>query len=198
MEERPRLAPAAFDRSRGTAENVGRVFNRQAAEKPQLDDPSQLFVELRQPFERCIERDDLGRAFGGSHVDIFHGNERNAAAAFVRQPLSRMVHGELPHRFRGYGEEMTAIVSDQVRLLGQLQIRLVNQRRGLQRVVATAVKPPARDRAQLAIHQRHQAIDGFSIASTPGGEQLRDRRDFGCHERSSRRILSPYGEPHTR
>jgi hypothetical protein len=60
------------------------------------------------------------------------------------------------------------------------EIRLVNERRGLQRVtVALAAKLAGSDPAQFGIDQRQQGFEGAAIAATPVSEQTRDVRTSG-------------------
>jgi hypothetical protein len=57
-------------------------------------------------------------------------------------------------------------------LTGEFEIRLVNQRRGLQRVAgAFLTHLSARDAAQFGMNQREELIEGRPVASAPIGEQ---------------------------
>src|SRR5260221_2188266 len=61
------------------------------------------------------------------------------------------------------------------RLIDQLEISLVHERRGFERVpgrLATKVAPG--DEAQLGIYQRRQLVERLAIARAPSSEQLSD------------------------
>ena len=56
----------------------------------------------------------------------------------------------------------------------ELQVRVVDQRRGVQRRTGgLAAEPSMGHAAQLAVHERHQAIQRFAIAVTPLTQQPR-------------------------
>lgn len=62
----------------------------------------------------------------------------------------------------------------------QAQKGLVNQRRGLQREARAArAQPLCRELAQVVVHQRHQPLEGLSVAVAPGAQEAGDFAAFG-------------------
>jgi hypothetical protein len=175
VEQRARLAPVSFDCARGAPENAGRLFNRQTAEVPQLDDARERLVELREPFEGSVERDDLFGALHHRKLDVFSANESYRASALVGGAPTRVVDGELAHGFGGERKEMMTIVDLKLRVLRELQIHLVYEDGRLQRFVRAVPQSTPREGAKLVVHERHQAADGLSIAIAPCGQQSSDR-----------------------
>ena len=93
----------------------------------------------------------------------------------------RVVHEDLPHRAGGDRQEVPAVVGRQLRLARELEVGLVHQRRGLERVVGPLPAQVALgDLAQVLVHLRHVL----------GGDATWNWRVGRCHPvpaRSSRR-----------
>ena len=72
------------------------------------------------------------------------------------------------HHLTRRPEELPAVLPHHALLIDQPHVRLVHERRRLQRVAAAfAAQLPGRPGAQLAIHHRHQLVAGGGIARGP-------------------------------
>jgi len=81
------------------------------------------------------------------------------------------------HHLRGDSEEVRPAPPVHLALIDEPQVRLVNQRRRLERVpLSLSTKLPPRDTAQFLIHEWQQLIEGARVSTTPVVEQRRDVR----------------------
>jgi hypothetical protein len=86
-----------------------------------------------------------------------------------------VVHEYLPHRFGCDSEEMGPIVEIGILLTGKAHIRFIHQGRGLQHVAwSLPSHVMVRQATQFAIDQSCQSLQCLTIATAPGGEQLRE------------------------
>ena len=89
---------------------------------------------------------------------------------------ARVVHQDAPHHLRRDAEEVRAVLPLDAPLADQLEVRLVDERRALQRVADRFSRQvPSRNRAQLLVDERHQLIERLLAAVLPGDQQPRDR-----------------------
>jgi hypothetical protein len=80
----------------------------------------------------------------------------------------RAVDQKAAHRLGRDGKEMRAVLPANISLIDEAQIRLVNERRRLERVVgAFAPARARRDPAQFPVHERNQGIEGVAVALLP-------------------------------
>src|SRR5205085_12565177 len=71
-----------------------------------------------------------------------------------------VVHKDAPHRLRGDAEKMGAVLPADSPLIHQLQERFMDERRGLQGVVAPLAPEVAGGQpAQLGVNLRQQAVE---------------------------------------
>ena len=86
-----------------------------------------------------------------------------------------MIDQDAPHRLRGNAKEMRAVLPSHRPLVDELQKSLVDEGRGLQRVVGTFFSQVAgRELPQLAMNLRHQAVEGLFLPVAPFLEQFGD------------------------
>ena len=85
-----------------------------------------------------------------------------------------MIDENAPHHLRDHRQELSAILPPRVLLIGEAKIRLVYERRRLQRVPG-AFAPELRGgtAAQLAIDECHRPIARLEIARGPGAQEAR-------------------------
>src|SRR5262245_31567475 len=101
MEQRSRLTPVTFDGPIGTTQHLRGLFDREAREIAQFDDPAEPLVQPRQAFQRLVERDEIRRSFwSGYQLEVF-GDPRGTAATLTRRLAARIVDRQLPHGFGG-------------------------------------------------------------------------------------------------
>jgi hypothetical protein len=95
--------------------------------------------------------------------------------------LPGMMNQNLSHQVGGDGEELRAAATFHLGLIDHPQIRLVDQRRRLERVVLPfASNVGRRQTAQLAVQQRDKVAQCLLITATPGLEQTRHVPGFRC------------------
>ena len=102
--------------------------------------------------------------------------ERDAlphAAALERDALPRAIDEHVPHRQRRDGEEVRAIAPVGPRLVDELEVGLVDERRRRERAGRAARGEPAvRDGAQLLVGERDEPIDRLGRVAAELGEQV--------------------------
>jgi hypothetical protein len=88
-----------------------------------------------------------------------------------------VVHQDAPHDASGDGKEVRAIVPCHLFRIDQTEIRLVDERRGLQAVIRTLVPDVSlRDSMELCVHERNQSLQGILVALSPFDKQPGDFR----------------------
>src|SRR5262249_39956203 len=97
-----------------------------------------------------------------------------------------------PHHLRRDGKEVYPVLPANFLLTGQTQVRLVDERRRLQRVSGVlASKIMRSEPAQILIDQGHQCSERFFVTVTPGDKQLGDFLwGLRCHNLSVRAMIS--------
>ena len=94
-------------------------------------------------------------------------------ATLSRVMRAGMIDQDLPHHACGDSIKVRAIFPARLAIIDHTEIRFVNERGGLQRVVgALALQIPAREGPQLLVNQRHQLLRHAFIAFTPVDQQL--------------------------
>src|SRR5439155_2323864 len=107
---------------------------------------------------------------------------QRAAAAFLGSLTSGVANQDLPHGASGNGEEVGPALPVWIGLVGQAQISLVNEHRGLQCVVGTLpLHKMMSEASQFFIDERGQLCESGILPVTPLLQELghsvrRDRR----------------------
>ena len=115
-----------------------------------------------------------------------------------------MVDQHPSHQLGRDGEELRAVLPVGVLLIHELEVGLVDERRGLQRVLGPlSPEMRVRDPVQFLVDERHQVIEGIAIALVPGeqeggyvgrhGGPAAGERNVAKHTRKtwSRAVLGP-------
>jgi hypothetical protein len=80
-----------------------------------------------------------------------------------------VIDQDVPHERRGEREEVRAIPQADAATLHEAQIRLIEERRGLERMTRRfAPHMPPRQLTQIPIDQRHQPLERRVVALPPG------------------------------
>ena len=144
--------------------------------------PRILAGELTQ---RGVHPEDIGsaRELRSGILEAAHGSR----AAFLCPAFARVIHQNITHHARGNGEELRATLPVDGANRFDLEIKLVDQRRGLQSVLA-ALAPDIRagQASKFTVNRCGEACKSLRIAIVPLLQQLRDgaeRIRFGlrCH-----------------
>ena len=102
-------------------------------------------------------------------------HRRPAAAALESAAAPGMVHQDPPHRHARDRHEVLPGLPRLVPLLHQAHVRLVHERRGLQRVIgALAAEETRRQGPQLLVDQREQVGHGLVVAAAGLRQKPRD------------------------
>ena len=154
------------------------LLDRETTEEPQVDDLGLGRVVALELFERFVQREHgLGR-IRDRRLCERDVDAQDAAAVPRRRLAPRLLDEDVAHRARGRRHEPCAVAVLLRLLARQPQPGFVDERRRLQRVPRRQVPHLGRgDVAQLALHERQQAIGRFAIAIGDGVQQL---GDFGC------------------
>src|SRR5215207_6612199 len=170
-----RRAPVALDRDDRDAQHLGRLGGREPAEVAELDDARLARVELRQPHERLVQRDQLGRTLLADDGHLRERHLHGPAAALGAVTVARVVEQDASHDLRGDGEEVRAVLPVHALLVDEPEVRLVDERRRLERVPRVlAPHEVARDAVQLSLDEREEAFERRPVAVAPCDEQPRD------------------------
>ena len=152
-----------------------RFVNRQPSERTQLHDLRKLAIELFQPTERIVHRENGNLTHGLDLPRLVDLHMLDAVATFVRMTPPGVVDEDPADDLRRNAEEVRPVPPIDLPLIYQPQVGLMNQRRGLERVSgAFMTQLPSSDATQLRIDQWQQPVEGLSIAPTPIIEQRRD------------------------
>ena len=116
------------------------------------------------------------RVLGRERVVVQLDRDR-AAAALLRVARHRVVDQDVTHRARRHREEMRAVLPRDVIQANELEVRLVRERGGAQRVAGPFVPQRAvRQTAQRVVDQRHEPVERLPVAAAGFAEQACDAR----------------------
>ena len=175
----PRLgqSPITHHGRRRHFEHRGCFLYRQPTEKTHLDDAALPLVEFRQRLQGFVERDEVGSTLVCHDKPLVEGDPGCVPSSLLVMPCTRVVYEDAPHDASGHGEEMRAIVPRHGFRINQPEIRLVDERCGLQAVIRTLMPDvPLRDSMQLCVYERNQSLQGILVALSPFKKQPGDFR----------------------
>src|SRR4029450_6157906 len=88
---------------------------------------------------------------------------------------ARVVHEDAMHCLRRDRIEVRSIGPGDARLVDEPEVRLVNERSGVERVaLVLATQLARRDRAKLVVNEVEQPVERLLFARTPGEEETGD------------------------
>jgi hypothetical protein len=175
-QQHARLLPVAPHGAIGDAERSGDLGIAQAAEVAHLDQSAEALVERADFLERLMDAQDLvlGRSIACAQV-VVERHVHGVLAAPLRGLGTRDVHDDRPHGRRGVRQEMRAVAGVHALRIAQLQVALVDQRRGAQVGIGeSAPQPQVRNAAQLGVEQLEEAVQRCPVAGAGALDQLRD------------------------
>jgi hypothetical protein len=140
----------------------------------QLDDSRFQRVEFRKAVERLVERQQFSRLFGGERGRLFERECIGPAAALPAHVAARVVNEDAAHQLRRNSEEVRAVVPAGMGLVDQLEVDLVDEGGGLERVRGVFTPHVALgEAAQLALDERDQAVERRRVAVAQSNEHVR-------------------------
>lgn len=162
--------PGALDGGRRTAHLGGDLLPCQVPEEPQLDDAGGIGPDLRELDERPVEVEDLSGREGNLEFlgGLAERNPGHTAAALLASVLAAVVHQDLPHYSGDEREEVGAVVGFQAAHLRHPQVRLVGERRWLERVVRALTMELSRsDGPKIVIEEPENLVGGACFTCFP-------------------------------
>ena len=165
--------PIPIDGLGGDVQDIGCFVHGQAAKESQLDNLAHASIERRQSAERIVERNEVVLLQGWQLVDVIETDVNRTAATFLALPAACRLHQDPSHHLRRQSEEVRAIPPFDAIDVDQPQVRLVHQRRRLQRMIRPLLAHIAPgETVELVVDQRHQSREGRSVALAPRSEEL--------------------------
>jgi hypothetical protein len=141
-----------------------------------VDQLSGLRLYRHQPGQRLVQRQQVFGALRGSDGEAIEVEPLAPAAPLDAAASAGAFDEDAAHGLGGGGEEVPAAVPRR-RLVHvhQAKVRLMHQRRGLERLPRLLLgEPLPRQPAQLVVDQRQQLIGGLGVALFDGGKDARD------------------------
>jgi hypothetical protein len=178
VQERARFPPVALDGTGRAVQDVGGFLDRQARKEPQFDQPAERLVNRSKLLERLVQRHDFPRLLGDGNLSFVKRHMTQRTATLRGGVATRVIDDKLTHRSGREGEKVVPVLNGEARVFRELEIGIVHERGGLQRLAAPA-RLPMGQMAKLIINKRQQPLEGVMIATAPRGEQL--AHIFCCH-----------------
>ena len=153
QEKKSCLHPVPFDRSGSDSEELSDFRFRKACEESHLDNLAKSLVDCIQAIECSVECQDLVEVDLQRSVRAVKRDSLLRSTMFYRLPFSREVHEHLPHRARCRTEEVTAVLPLSAGCWRELEIRLVHELGGRERVAGTGfMQVPMCNPLQLVVY----------------------------------------------
>src|SRR5688572_7619343 len=168
---RPRLTPFPAHGPIGYAKHLCRLLFREIAEVTKLHDALQAFIERAKFLERLVEREDLLEARHIRGVLLLEFHRELSTPAFLREPATRGIDEEMAHCLRRDGEKVRAILPCALAGSGKTQIRFIHDGGCAKRAGWSARKMPARDAAQVVVHEAVETFAGLFAAFANAGKE---------------------------
>lgn len=168
-------APFALHGRRRNAHYFGRLLHREPAEEAKFHEFGLIGVQHLQTIQRFVQFVEGHFGNGGDSDVVFNGENLDVAAAFLGALVAGVVDENSAHQLRGDAEKVGAALPVHAGLIHQLHVRLVNERGGLQGVVATfAAHVVGGDSPEFRVDDRKELIVCSGCALARVGEKLGD------------------------
>ena len=137
----------------------------QAGEIPALYDAREARVETLERGERLVHRDDQLGLRIDAEVDVVEREPALVAGALLRAVMARVIDQHAAHRPGADGEKMRAVLPGDAGLVRQLQVDLVYQRGGSERVRGPATRElDPGDVAQVIVDEGEEIVVRLAVA----------------------------------
>jgi hypothetical protein len=132
----PGHCPASLYGCRRGTERGSGLLDCEAREIPQFDYATLLVIHLRQTIQRSVQCYEVDVFLtGGPMHGFIQGHLYSRTATLVSVMGTGMLHKDPSHHTRGNPEKMGSVLQCEPALIDQSQVRFVDQRRRLERVV---------------------------------------------------------------
>jgi len=186
VQPRLRQAPSPDHRRNRDPEDLGDLLVLQAAEEPQLDDPRQLGIELRQPFQGDVDVQHVRGLLRRELSGLVEGQLPGPSASLGIAVAARMIDQNATHHLRGESDEVQRVAPLHPALIDQSHEGFVNERRGLEGMTGTLVTQIACGKpVEFLVNERCELVERGLIAVAPLDQQP---RDVACRLRSRHRF----------
>jgi cell wall assembly regulator SMI1 len=168
----PRVSPGSKSGCAGDAEGLGRFFDGETAEDPQLCQFGGRRIDRREPSQGLVEVDPaVGVETVGREVIRVEVGPRLAVAALLRPFRPGVIDENPPHGFGGSGEEVPATV--ELLIADQPQVSFVNQGGRVEGMAGGFGRHPSGGKLpQLVVDEREQLGGGLAVAGLGGLDEL--------------------------
>ncbi len=173
-EPSPGSHPVALRSAQGHTHRLGCFGFVETGEVSTFDDLSQALVATPQALEGPIEIQQLLRVVIDPHFVLVERDRLGPTTTFCSRLGTSELNHDLSHCTRRDREEVPPIFQVQSFLLRHLEIRLMNERRGVEGRAATASDLAASYPAKLVVDHRHESVERAPIPVAHGVQQLRD------------------------
>lgn len=127
-------------------------------------------MALERP-QGVFEREDIDETSGPAHHFLAQGNPHHVPPSLSRSAPPGVIDEHVPDHTGADGEEVAPTLPARLRAFGQAEIRLVYDRRGVQRVFPLlSPQPTVRDAAQVVVNERDQSLERMLVTGIAGGQ----------------------------
>ena len=115
-------------------QRLRRVGHPQPPEDPAFHHPGVPRLQGLQALQDLVHPEDVSRPLPGGGHHVVDGHVGRTGPPLLRPPHEGVVHQDAPHGLGAHPEEVGAVPPGEPLHPGELQVRLVDQRRGVQGV----------------------------------------------------------------
>jgi hypothetical protein len=155
-------------------------------------------IDARELDERLVQLDAFTIAWLSGADPIVQDQLHGGAGTLGRLMLARVIDQDAAHHLRGQREKVRAVLPGNPVLPHQPQVRLVDQRRGLEGVVRPlASQIRAGSSPQFTVDHRYQIVARLQVTTAPRTQQAADSASLTLrlvHEASAADALRPNRE----
>ena len=171
-----REAKVAFDGRQRDAHRFCRLFQGETTKEALLENSALAGIDLFEASQRIVELGErVGLAVGDRERLRQLDRSGAAAAATCSAPRSRVIDEQPPHDPRRHRQKVRAVAKASTAQVDQLEIRLMDERRGIQRGARVLVPEALMgDTAEMLVHERDKLVQRVSLPLAPALQELRN------------------------
>lgn len=166
-------------------QNFRRFFYAQTPKESQLNHLTFALVDLCQPLQRVVNRQQIAASLLRTDGGCIDGNRGLLSSAFLAHPGTIEIRKDAPHLAGTNGEEVRPVLPVYTLQIDHFEIKLVDQCGCLERVRCALARQALPCRAmQFLVDQGCQLLQGVRVATVPSLQQFRDLvGGLGIHTR---------------
>lgn len=163
VKQHARFCPVTFHSPYGNAEDGTDLLACQSAEETILDNPCETLVDDGEPVQRLVNLEQGTGTLVRRDDFIVERDEFLGAAPLGRESCACTIREDVAHRNCGYRQEMGAIAPLRSRLIDELEVCLVDEIRGRERIVSASCMLPVSDLTELAVEERRELVERNAV-----------------------------------